>query len=182
MAIRLSTVDSLTGLFNRAHFFAAVEREIQRSGRTGRRFGLLMMDLDGLKTVNDRFGHFQGDQVLKAVSQVIRNGVRRIDVAARYGGDEFVVLLPETEPTGAYVLAEKIRQGVEELGSRGLGADIRTSLSIGAVSYPDDGSNPDELLINADRAMYVSKRQGKNRVVGYVRPEVTVGGRPDDSV
>ena len=88
-------------------------------GSTGRRFGLLMMDLDGLKSVNDRFGHFQGDQVLKAVSQVIRNGVRRIDVAARYGGDEFVVLLPETEPTGAYVLAEKIRQGVEELGSRG---------------------------------------------------------------
>ena len=182
VAIRLSTIDSLTGLFNRAHFFAAVEREIQRSSRTGRRFGLLMMDLDGLKAVNDRFGHFQGDQVLKAVSQVIRSGVRRIDTAARYGGDEFVVLLPETEPTGAYVLAEKIRQGVEELGVRGPGADIRTSLSIGAVSYPDDGRNADELLISADRAMYVSKRQGKNRVVGYVRPEAAVGGRADDSV
>jgi diguanylate cyclase (GGDEF)-like protein len=182
VAIRLSTVDSLTELFNRAYFFAAVEREIQRSLRTGRRFGLLMMDLDGLKSVNDRFGHYQGDQVLKAVSRVIRNGVRRIDTAARYGGDEFVVLLPETEPTGAYVVAEKIRQGVEELGSRGLAPDIRTSLSIGAVSYPDDGENADDLLINADRAMYVSKRQGKNRVVGYVRPDVRIGGRTDDSV
>jgi diguanylate cyclase (GGDEF)-like protein len=166
-AIRLSTVDSLTGLFNRAFFFAAVEREIQRSSRTGRRFGLLMMDLDGLKAINDRFGHFHGDQVLRAVSGVIKTGVRRIDTAARYGGDEFVVLLPETEPTGAYVLAEKIRQGVEELGIAGPGLDIRTSMSIGAVAYPDDGLNADDLLISADRAMYVSKRQGKNRVVGY---------------
>lgn len=166
-AIRLSTIDSLTGLFNRAFFFAAVDREIQRSTRSGRRFGLLMMDLDGLKAINDRFGHFHGDQVLKAVAHVIKNGVRRIDTAARYGGDEFVILLPETEPTGAYVLAEKVRQGVVELEIRGAGDEIHTSLSIGAVAYPDDGLTADDLLISADRAMYVSKRQGKNRVVGY---------------
>ena len=166
-AIRLSTIDSLTGLFNRAFFFASVEREIQRSSRTGRRFGLLMMDLDGLKAINDQFGHFQGDQVLRAVAAVIRTGVRQIDTAARYGGDEFVVLLPETEATGAYVLAEKIRQGVEELGIAVPGFQIRTSMSIGAVAYPDDGLTADDLLISADRAMYVSKRQGKNRVVGY---------------
>jgi diguanylate cyclase (GGDEF)-like protein len=166
-AIRLSTIDSLTGLFNRAFFFAAVDREIQRSTRSGRRFGLLMMDLDGLKAINDRFGHFHGDQVLKAVASVIRTGVRRIDTAARYGGDEFVILLPETEPSGAYVLAEKIRQGVVDLGIQGPGEDIHTSLSIGAVAYPDDGLTADDLLISADRAMYVSKRQGKNRVVGY---------------
>ena len=175
-AIRMSTIDSLTGLFNRAFFFAAVEREIQRSSRSGRRFGLLMMDLDGLKEINDRFGHFQGDQVLRAVAQVIRTGVRRIDTAARYGGDEFVVLLPETEPTGAYVLAEKIRHGVAELGVAGADEEIRTSMSIGAVSYPDDGTTADDLLISADRAMYVSKRQGKNRVVGYLR----TGARSQD--
>ena len=166
-AIRLSTIDSLTGLFNRAFFFAAVEREIQRSLRSGRRFGLLMMDLDGLKMINDRFGHFHGDQVIRAVARVIKTGVRRIDTAARSGGDEFVILLPETEPTGAFVLAEKVRQGVSELGIEGPGGDIRTSLSIGAVAYPDDGTSADDLLISADRAMYVSKRQGKNRVVGY---------------
>jgi diguanylate cyclase (GGDEF)-like protein len=178
-AIRLSTVDSLTGLFNRAFFFAAVEREIQRSSRTGRRFGLLMMDLDGLKEINDRFGHFHGDQVLRAVSTVIRNGVRRIDTAARYGGDEFVVLLPETDPTGSYVLAEKIRQGVEDLAVAGPGVEIRSSLSIGAVAYPDDGLTPDDLLISADRAMYVSKRQGKNRVVGYTTASVA---GPEDTL
>jgi diguanylate cyclase (GGDEF)-like protein len=166
-AIRLSTIDSLTGLFNRAFFFAAVDREIQRSTRSGRRFGLLMMDLDGLKAINDRYGHFQGDQVLKSVASVIRNGVRRIDTAARYGGDEFVILLPETEPTGAYVLAEKIRQGVADLDIAGPGEDVHTSLSIGAVAYPDDGLTADDLLISADRAMYVSKRQGKNRVAGH---------------
>ena len=108
-AIRLSTVDSLTGLFNRTFFFAAIEREIARSARSGRGFCLLMMDLDELKSINDRLGHFHGDRVLRGVGEVITLGVRQIDTAARYGGDEFVVLLPETDPTGAFVLAEKIR-------------------------------------------------------------------------
>jgi diguanylate cyclase (GGDEF)-like protein len=165
-AVRLSTVDSLTGLFNRSFFFAALEREIQRSARTGRGFCLLMMDLDGLKTVNDRFGHFHGDQALRTVGEMIQAGVRRIDTAARYGGDEFVVVLPETEPAGAFVLAEKIRQGVGEHALTVDGLEVRTSLSIGVVVYPRDGRTVDELMIAADTTMYRSKRQGKNRVVG----------------
>ena len=114
-AIRLSTVDPLTGLFNRTFFFAAIEREIARCARSGRGFCLLMMDLDELKAINDRLGHFHGDRVLRGVGEVIARGVRRIDTAARYGGDEFVVLLPETDPTGAFVLAEKIRIGVNAM-------------------------------------------------------------------
>ncbi len=110
-AIRLSTIDPLTGLFNRGFFFAALEREIARSARSGRGFCLLMMDLDELKTINDRLGHFHGDRVLRAVGDVVNESGRRIDTTARYGGDEFVVLLPETDPTGAFVLAEKIRLG-----------------------------------------------------------------------
>ena len=117
-AIRLSTVDSLTGLFNRTFFFAAIEREIARSARSGRGFCLLMMDLDELKSINDRAGHFHGDRVLRGVGEVITLGVRQIDTAARYGGDEFVVLLPETDPTGAFVLAEKIRLGVHSMDDR----------------------------------------------------------------
>jgi diguanylate cyclase (GGDEF)-like protein len=176
-AIRLSTVDPLTGLFTRTFFFAAVDREIHRSARSGRGFCLLMMDLDELKAINDRFGHFMGDRVLRGVGDVIRDGVRKIDISARYGGDEFVVLLPETDPTGAYVLAEKIRIGVAEFAMPG--TDARTSLSLGVVSYPDDGKNPDELMISADRAMYASKRSGKNRVMGL---PVVAGGRSRESV
>jgi diguanylate cyclase (GGDEF)-like protein len=168
-AIRLSTVDPLTGLFNRTFFFTAVDREIARSTRSGRGFCLLMMDLDELKAINDRQGHFIGDRVLRAVGEVIRDGVRRIDIAARYGGDEFVVLLPETEASGAYVVAEKIRLGAAELSVTG--TDMKTSLSVGVVSYPDDGRTSDELMISADQAMYASKRSGKNRVMG-----LAVGG------
>jgi diguanylate cyclase (GGDEF)-like protein len=165
-AIRLSTIDPLTGLFNRTFFFAAVEREIARSARSGRGFCLLMMDLDELKQINDRHGHFFGDRVLRGVGEVIRLGGRRIDTAARYGGDEFVVLLPETDPTGAYVLAEKVRQGVAELRVDVAGTTIHPSVSIGVVSYPEDGRTSDELMIAADASMYRSKRAGKNRVTG----------------
>jgi diguanylate cyclase (GGDEF)-like protein len=165
-AIRLSTVDSLTGLFNRSYFFAALEREIQRSARSGRGFCLLMMDLDGLKAINDRFGHFNGDRALRTVGETIRARVRRIDTAARYGGDEFVVVLPETEPAGAFVLAEKIRVGVGERSVKVDGLEVRTSLSIGVVVYPRDGRTVDDLMIAADTTMYRSKRQGRDRVVG----------------
>jgi len=177
-AIRLSTIDPLTGLFNRTFFFAAVEREIARSARSGRGFCLLMMDLDELKLINDRHGHFFGDRVLRGVGEVIRSGGRRIDTAARYGGDEFVVLLPETDPTGAYVLAEKIRQEVAELRVPVGASAIHPSVSIGVVSYPDDGRTSDELMITADTSMYRSKRAGKNRVTG-VPVEATDGvGEP----
>jgi diguanylate cyclase (GGDEF)-like protein len=178
-AIRLSTIDPLTGLFNRTFFFAAVDREIARSARSNRGFCVLMMDLDELKTINDRNGHYFGDLVLRGVGEVIRSGVRRIDTAARYGGDEFVVLLPETDPTGAYVLAEKVRIGVTELDVPVGATRIESSISVGVVSYPHDGRTSDELLISADQAMYASKRGGKNRVMGF---PVAVAGQTDDSV
>lgn len=187
-AVRLSTVDPLTGLFNRTFLFAALDREIARSSRSGRGFCLLMMDLDELKAANDRFGHFQGDRLLRAVGEIIRGGVRRLDTPARYGGDEFVVLCPETDPTGGFVLAEKIRQGVAELHLEVDGEPLAATLSIGVVASPEDGRTADELVIAADRAMYASKRLGKDRVTGAparTRPagvEVPTAGRPDDSV
>jgi diguanylate cyclase (GGDEF)-like protein len=172
-AIRMSTIDPLTTLYNRGFFFAALEREIARSARSGRGFCLLMMDLDELKAINDRLGHFHGDRVLRAVGLVVSDGVRRIDTAARYGGDEFVVLLPETDPTGAFVLAEKIRIGVIDLELELPDDAARPSMSVGVVSYPDDGQTADELMISADRAMYTSKRAGKNRVTGVNMPNPT---------
>jgi diguanylate cyclase (GGDEF)-like protein len=183
-AIRLSTIDPLTGLFNRGFFFAALDREIARSARSGRGFCLLMMDLDELKIINDRLGHFHGDRVLSAVGEVVLAGVRKIDTAARYGGDEFVVLLPETDPTGAFVLAEKIRLGVQDMDVQMPQPAIQPSLSVGVVSYPDDGMTADELMISADGAMYASKRAGKNRVTGVevpvarTTPDAGVASRP----
>ena len=170
-AIRLSTVDPLTALFNRTFFFSAMEREIARSMRSGRGFCLLMADLDNLKTTNDLYGHFIGDLVLRGIGEVIRASVRRVDVPARYGGDEFVVLLPETDRAGAEVVAEKIRAGALELEVPG--TDARTSLSVGIVSHPADGHTADELMIAADQAMYTSKRAGKNQVRGIA---VVAGG------
>ncbi|HEY3523656.1 MAG TPA: GGDEF domain-containing protein [Candidatus Limnocylindrales bacterium] len=171
-AVRLSTIDPLTGLFNRTFFFAVVDREIDRSLRSGRGFCLLMMDVDELKSVNDRYGHFHGDRLLRAIGGVVRGGVRKIDTPARYGGDEFVVLCPETDPTGAFVLAEKIRQEVRDVDLDAPGVRIEGSVSIGVVSFPDDGRTADDLLIAADQAMYGSKRMGKDRVT------TTGGGRP----
>ncbi len=163
-AIRLSAVDPLTGLFNRTFWFAALDRELARSARSGRGFCLLMLDLDDLKAINDRHGHHAGDAALQAIAETIRGGVRRIDVSARYGGDEFVALLPETDPTGGWVVAEKIRLSVAAAEVPGLANP--PTVSIGVVAYPRDGQSADALMISADQAMYASKRAGRNRVAG----------------
>jgi diguanylate cyclase (GGDEF)-like protein len=177
-AIRLSTVDSLTGLYNRSYFFTALEREIARGDRSGRAFCLVMLDLDDLKSVNDRFGHIAGDQVLRSVADIVRGGVRKIDTPARYGGDEFVALLPETDPTGGWVVAEKIRQTVAEQGLPGV--EPGPTVSVGVVSYPADGRSADALLVSADRAMYASKRGGKNRVARAAAEPMAITIAPMD--
>jgi diguanylate cyclase (GGDEF)-like protein len=169
-ALAISLSDPLTGLFNRAQIFATLDQEIRRTRRSERGFCLLMIDLDGLKAVNDSLGHHRGDEVLRQLGAVIRRSIRTVDTAYRYGGDEFVVLLPETEIVGAFVVAEKIRSGAEELGILIGSEGIETSVSIGLVSHPEDGMGVDELMIAADRAMYQAKSLGKNQISGYPRP------------
>jgi len=166
-ALRLSRYDALTGLYNRGAFFAAVEREIRRVERTGRGFCVLMLDLDDLKPVNDTFGHLAGDQLLRAITEVVLRTVRATDLAGRYGGDEFVVLLPETDAEGAFVVAEKLRRDVSTLAVRVQDRSVRTSVSLGMVAFPDDGRSIEELLSAVDAAMYEAKRRGKNQIVGY---------------
>jgi diguanylate cyclase (GGDEF)-like protein len=168
--LELSQTDALTALFNRGHLFPTLEQEVQRTRRSGRGFCVLMIDLDGLKAINDSLGHLKGDDVLRAVGRVITGSIRTVDSAYRYGGDEFLILLPETEFIGAYVVAEKIREGVEEIGES-LATDVAsTSVSIGLVSHPEDGSTPEELMVAADRAMYQAKALGKNQISGNPRP------------
>jgi diguanylate cyclase (GGDEF)-like protein len=168
--LQISLTDPLTGLFNRSQIYTTLDQEIRRTRRSARGFCILMIDLDGLKAVNDTFGHHHGDDVLRHLGTVIRRSIRTVDTAYRYGGDEFVVLLPETDIVGAFVVAEKIRAGTQELGMS-LGIDgIDASVSIGLVSHPEDGFTVEELMIAADRAMYQAKSLGKNQISGYPRP------------
>ncbi len=170
MLSRLSRIDPLTGLLNRSQIYETLEQEVRRTRRSERGFSLLMMDLDGLKAVNDGLGHQRGDEVLRSLGRVIREDIRNVDSAYRYGGDEFLVLLPETDYAGAFVVAEKIRADAEEIGLRLEGEGVTTSVSIGLVSHPEDGGTAEELVRAADRAMYNAKSLGKNQISGYPRP------------
>jgi diguanylate cyclase (GGDEF)-like protein len=178
--LQLSITDSLTGLFNRAQIYVDLDQEVRRSRRSLRPFCLLMVDMDGLKLINDSLGHERGDAAIRGIASVIRRSIRTVDSAYRYAGDEFVVLLPETDFAGAFVVAEKIRQGAEELGVSVTREEAPTTVSIGLVSHPEDGSTDEELMLAVDRAMYVAKAGGKNQVSGYPRPSrpSTTAGSP----
>lgn len=180
-ALRASRFDALTGLYNRSFFFTTMQQELRRSDRMGRGFTMLMLDLDDLKPVNDTFGHQCGDRLLKAVADTIRHTVRFTDAAARYGGDEFVVLLPETDMGGGYVVGEKLRRDIAALTLHAAGREVRSSVSVGLVTYPDDGSTIEQLVAAADVAMYESKRRGKNRIVGYQTRTERVATAIDDA-
>jgi diguanylate cyclase (GGDEF)-like protein len=176
--VQLSQTDPLTGLFNRSQIVTAIDQEVRRTRRSERGFCILMIDLDGLKAVNDSAGHHRGDDVLRSLGSIIRRSIRTVDSAYRYGGDEFVVLLPETDIIGAFVVAEKIRAGAEEM-SPSLGIEgVETSVSIGLVSHPEDGLSVEELMIAADRAMYQAKTQGKNQISGFPRPRRIIPSLP----
>jgi diguanylate cyclase (GGDEF)-like protein len=179
---RMSRIDPLTGLFNSSQLYPMLEQEVQRTRRSERGFCLLMIDLDGLKAVNDTYGHHRGDEVLRALGGVIRGSIRNLDTAYRLHGDEFMVLLPETDFAGAFVVAEKVRIGAEEVGLTAGTVEMLTSVSIGLVSCPEDGTSADELMIAADRAMYQAKSLGKNQVSGNPRPRRLAYRGPEEAV
>ncbi len=162
----LSTRDDLTGLFNRRHFFENLEKEVQRARRYQRVFSLLMLDLDDFKGYNDTYGHLKGDEVLKDVARLLLANTRRADVVARFGGEEFVVLLPEINAQGAATVAEKVRNAVEGHPFPGRHSQPGGALTVtlGLASYPGDSEDALELVDLADRALYAGKQQGGNRV------------------
>jgi diguanylate cyclase (GGDEF)-like protein len=174
----LSVRDDLTSLYNLRFFDRSLETEHQRAMRFGRSYALIFVDLDGLREVNSRGGHMAGALVLKQVGELIVNRIRRIDLAARIGGDEFVIICPETEKPAARLVAERLRHGIQKLqdGSENPAA---ITASIGIASFPDDGDLPDEILQRADRALYEAKALGKNRVCCW--GEFSVAGNDDKS-
>lgn len=163
---QLATIDQLTGLYQRDYFFQRLEDEHRRASRYGTSFSILMLDLDSFKKINDRFGHFAGDRFLQAAGSGIRGILRSADTPCRYGGEEFCVLLPETDGQGARAIAERIRQEIASLRVEEEKGSLGTTVSIGVSCYPDhyEGSLAG-LLQKADQALYAAKRAGKDRVM-----------------
>ncbi len=160
-----TVTDDLTRLYNARFMQNYLRRETKRAGRYGHKVALLFLDLDGFKQVNDRFGHMAGSRTLAEVGEVLRRNVRDIDVVARYGGDEFSIVLAETGTAGAVAMAERIRRRIEEhVFLRAMGLSVRISTSIGVACFPDHAGDPEALLAAADSAMYRVKNSGKNGV------------------
>lgn len=166
----MAMVDGLTGLFVRRYFDARVDEEIERARRFNTPFAVVMMDIDDFKHLNDTHGHLVGDRVLREVAAVVKREMRGVDTAARYGGEELVVILPRTELVAALTLAERIRATLAErrIAAGPDGPVLRVTASFGIAAYPESGrGNAEDLVRRADRALYRAKRAGKNRVELY---------------
>jgi diguanylate cyclase (GGDEF)-like protein/putative nucleotidyltransferase with HDIG domain len=161
-------VDPKTGLFNARHFASALAEELGRAQRFDRPLSLIMADLDLLRDINNTYGHLAGDAVLKGLAEVFRAQLRHYDVPARFGGEEFSILLPETPPEQALEIAERIRRAVAErqFDVETSSEPIRATVSLGVAGFPKDGGNANELIHQADLAVYRAKLQGRNRVLG----------------
>jgi len=161
-------VDPKTGLFNARYFAAALSEEIARAQRFDRPMSLIMADLDLLRDINNSYGHLAGDAVLRGIADAFRAQLRQYDVPARFGGEEFSILLPETPPEQAMEIAERIRRAVAQrtFDVETSSEPIRATVSIGVAGYPKDGTDANELIHQADLAVYRAKLQGRNRVLG----------------
>ncbi|OPY16227.1 MAG: Response regulator PleD [Syntrophus sp. PtaB.Bin075] len=161
----MSETDELTGIYNRRGFAIVAGRLLGQSARYSRPLSLLLIDSDNLKKINDEYGHHAGDQLLITLVNTIQAQLRHTDILARHGGDEFIILLPETPPSGALDVAERIRNAIETTPIVLEGKIVHTTASIGVASYPSEGYNIDVLLAQADHKMYAAKLGGRNRVV-----------------
>ncbi len=169
---RLSVTDELTGLANRRGLAAELERELRRSRRHGHPCAILMLDVDRFKTFNDTWGHQAGDAVLIRLAATLRESVRDVDTVVRYGGEEFLVILPETPAAEAARVAERIRERTERdrVAAEAGGAELGVTVSIGYAVFPEHADAPETLVEAADQALYRSKESGRNRVSGAAPP------------
>lgn len=163
--IRRATTDELTGLYNRRAFFESVQKELARVRRSGVGFSLLLMDIDFFKQVNDTYGHAAGDAVLRILADTLRSTLRVVDVAARMGGEEFAILLPETQENEAHRVAERLRQAIAAAEAHVGVHTIRVTISIGVAALSANTPDPDTLLHAADEALYAAKARGRDQVV-----------------
>ena len=164
-------MDRLTGLHNYGYFAERLEEERKRADRFGSRLALMMVDIDGFKAFNDRFGHASGNLLLKKLAGIMEEHVREVDIVSRYGGEEFAVILPNTEDE-ATTVAERVRAAVESAGFEGDKEEpvVQMTISIGVAIFPNACENELELIDCADRALNKAKESGRNKVVVYDRP------------
>jgi diguanylate cyclase (GGDEF)-like protein len=160
----MATYDSLTGVYTRRYWFERSRQEIERSQRFGYKACCLMADVDRFKDFNDRYGHLVGDAILVEVSKIIRETIRQIDLLGKYGGEEFCLLLTETDMENAVYAAERIRQAIAQRLIHVYDEDLSVTISIGVSVFPAGGTGLEELIDAADRALYQAKQQGRNRV------------------
>ena len=160
----LAMTDGLTEVTVRRHFMTRLEGELERSSRLKLKISFLMIDIDDFKSFNDRYGHLVGDVVLKEVADTIKKSIREVDLVGRYGGEEFAVFLTETDESGAFFVAERIRRAIAEREFKAYGESLKVTVSIGCATLAPSGKDPAELLETADAALYEAKRLGKNRV------------------
>lgn len=171
---RLSITDGLTGLFNHRHVHELLHEEHERIKRSGQHLAVVMLDLDRFKLLNDTHGHPTGDLVLAETARILRENAREIDMVGRYGGEEFITLLPGAEEEAAALFAERVRVAVENFVFRDEGKEIRMTVSAGVASGREgDYDTPDELIKRADKALYAAKEGGRNRVVRSTDVEQT---------
>jgi len=162
---RLASTDSLTGIWNRHHFFEQADKEFRRALRYHRPLSIIMFDIDHFKKVNDRCGHLAGDQVLKTVASTVQKAIRDVDLLCRYGGEEFIVVLPETDLEPALGGAERLRRELEELVVHTDSGPVKVTVSLGvAALHEEPGPNLERLISRADDALYAAKAAGRNKV------------------
>ncbi|MBU4312009.1 MAG: sensor domain-containing diguanylate cyclase [Candidatus Omnitrophica bacterium] len=159
-----SITDSLTGVSTRRYFLERFSEEIRRSMRHKTNMSFLMLDLDHFKETNDKFGHLVGDVVLKEVAAMLKANLREIDIIGRYGGEEFIVALSGTGRDGAFQVAGRIREGVEDAIFKAYDEVVSSTVSIGVAVFPDDGADLESLIESADKALYKAKETGRNRI------------------
>lgn len=164
---KMAITDSLTGLYVRRYFSERLEEEFGRSARHKLKFSFLMLDIDDFKKCNDTHGHLVGDVVLKNIAGIVKDSIREIDLACRYGGEEFAVILPETYADGAVIVAERIRKKIEAEVFKAYDERVKITVSVGLAEYPASASTSASLIEMADEALYRAKNAGKNIVCKY---------------